>query len=82
MNVASFLLHHRHEPRQCGVAYASFKGHSSPLRRSDAMSSCLTGGHEMWWTVEADSSEAALALLPHFVASRATATPVRKVVIP
>ena len=41
MSVATFLLHHRHQPRECGVAYASFKGHPSPLRRSDAVSSCL-----------------------------------------
>lgn len=82
MSVASFLLHHRHEPRECGVAYASFKGHPSPLRRSDAVSSCPAGGHELWWIVDADSSEAALGLLPHFVATRATATPVRKVPIP
>ena len=82
MNVPLFLLHHRHEPRECGVAYASFKGHASPLRRSDAVSSCLTGGHELWWIVEADSTEAALALLPHFVASRTTVTPVRNTLIP
>jgi hypothetical protein len=82
MSVAQFLLHHRHDARECGVAYASFKGHRSPLRRSDAVSSCLTGGHELWWVVEAVSSEAALAFLPHFVASRATVTPIRKVLIP
>ena len=82
MSVATFLLHHRHQPRECGVAYASFKGHPSPLRRSDAVSSCLSGGHELWWVVAAASSEAALALLPDFVASRTTVTSVRKVVIP
>ena len=31
-----YLLHHRHEPHECGVVFASFKGHQSPLRhRSD-----------------------------------------------
>jgi hypothetical protein len=28
-----FLIHHRHEPRDCGVVFAAFKGHDSPLRR-------------------------------------------------
>jgi hypothetical protein len=27
-----FLLHHRHEPHECGVAFAAFRGHASPLR--------------------------------------------------
>jgi hypothetical protein len=78
----TFLLHHRHEPGKCGVAFAAFKGHSSPLRRTHAASSCATGGHDLWWTVEAESAAAALDLLPHYVAERSTAVPIRKVQIP
>jgi hypothetical protein len=82
LSVASYLLHHRHEPHECGVAFAAFKGHASPLRRGDALSSCLSGGHDLWWVVEADSTDEALALLPHYVAQRCTAVPIRKVQIP
>ena len=80
--MARYLLHHRHEERQCGVAYAAFKGESTPLRRRPAVASCLSGGHEMWWLVEAGSSDEALAQLPHFLAARATAIPITEVQIP
>jgi hypothetical protein len=36
----------------------------------------------MWWVVEAGSAEEALAQLPHFLAIRATATPITEVQIP
>jgi hypothetical protein len=26
--VARYILQHRHEPRECGVVFASFKGHA------------------------------------------------------
>jgi hypothetical protein len=77
-----FLLHNRHAPHECGVTYAAFKGHTSPLRRQQAKSSCVSGGHEIWWLVEADDADSALALLPPYVAERSTATPVREVLIP
>ena len=80
--MARYLLHHRHEARHCGVAYAAFKGHPGPLRRSRAVASCRSGGHEIWWVVEAASPEDALAQLPHFLAIRAAATPITKVQIP
>jgi hypothetical protein len=82
MSMARYLLHHRHEERQCGVAYAAFKGEASPLRRRPAVASCRSGGHEMWWVVEAGSPADALAQLPHFLATRATATPITEVQIP
>ena len=78
----SFLLQHRHEPAKCGVAFAAFKGHHSPLRHDATIASCAAGTHEIWWVVEADSACAALGLLPHYVAQRTTATPVREVKIP
>ena len=77
-----YLLHHSHEPQECGVVFASFKGHHSPLRHRPTLASCRSGGHEIWWTVEANGEEDALALLPPYVAARTTATPVSEVPIP
>ena len=47
-----FLLQHRHEPHECGVAFAAFRGHASPLRHRAALASCTFGGHAIWWEVE------------------------------
>jgi hypothetical protein len=77
-----YLLHHRHEPQECGVVFASFKGHQSPLRHQSTLASCRSGGHEIWWAVEATGEDDALALLPPYVAARTTATPVSEVPIP
>jgi len=77
-----YLLHHHHEPDECGAAFASFRGFDSPLRRGAALASCLYGGHSVWWTVEAPSAEGARALLPFFVAERASVTPVTEVALP
>jgi hypothetical protein len=77
----SYLLHHRHEPHECGVAFAAFRGFASPLRHKTTLASCRSGGHSIWWTVEATSEENALALLPFYVAERTTATPVSEVQI-
>ena len=77
-----YLLHHSHEPRDCGVVFASFKGHPSPLRHQATLASCRSGGHEIWWTVDACSESAALALLPFYVAERTTASSVSEVEIP
>jgi hypothetical protein len=80
--MARYLLHHRHEPAECGVVFTSFKGHDSPLRHRPTVASCCTGGHEIWWTVEADGEDDALALLPYYVATRTTITGVSEVQIP
>jgi hypothetical protein len=77
-----YLLEHRHEARECGVVFAAFKGHESPLRRHETLASCRSGGHAIWWTVEAGSESDALALLPLYVAKRTMATRVSKVEIP
>ncbi len=77
-----FLIHHRHEPRECGVVFAAFSGHQSPLRHRPALASCMFGGHAIWWSVEADGEAEALALLPSYVAERAIATRVGEVAIP
>ncbi|HEY6835644.1 MAG TPA: hypothetical protein VI142_04155 [Gaiellaceae bacterium] len=77
-----YLLQHRHEPDECGVVFASFKGHQSPLRHRPTLASCRSGGHAIWWTVEAATEQEALALLPLYVAERTTATTVSEVEIP
>ena len=80
--MSRYLLHHRHEPQECGVVFASFKGHESPLRHQATLASCRSGGHAIWWTVEAASEQDALAQLPVYVAERTTATGVSEVEIP
>ena len=77
-----FLLHHRHEPRECGAAFAAWRGFSSVLRQRDAASTCLFGGHAIWWRVHAADSAAAHELLPPYVADRTTITEIRPVRIP
>ena len=51
--MARFLLHHRHEAEDCGVVFASFRGHESSLRHRDALATCAFGGHAIFWAVEA-----------------------------
>ncbi len=80
--MARYLLHHRHEPHECGVVFASFRGHQSPLRHQPTLASCRSGGHAIWWTVETATEASALALLPFYVAARTTATRVSEVEIP
>jgi hypothetical protein len=80
--MARYLLQHRHEPQECGVVFASFKGHQSPLRHQATVASCRSGGHTIWWTVDADSEADALGLLPRYVAERTTVTRVSEVEIP
>jgi hypothetical protein len=77
-----YLLHHRHDPADCGAVFASFKGGGSPLRHRPALASCLSGDHSVWWTVDAAGQAAALGLLPAFVATRTVAIPVSDVDVP
>lgn len=62
--------------------FAAFRGHQSPLRHRATLASCRSGGHAIWWAVQADSENDALALLPFYVAERTTATRVSEVDIP
>jgi hypothetical protein len=78
----AFLLNHQHTAHDCAAAFAAWQGFDSPLRHRYAPSSCLAGGHGLWWRVEAHDEAGALALLPRFVADRTTAIPVRDVRIP
>ena len=77
-----FFLHHRHEPHECGVVFASFKGYASPLRHQLTLASCRSGGHEVWWTVEAATEVDALRQLPAYVADRTKVASVTEVEIP
>ena len=80
--MSCYLLHHSHEPHECGVVFAAFRGHQSPLRHRATLASCRSGGHAIWWTVESASEGDALALLPFYVAETTTATRVSEVDIP
>jgi hypothetical protein len=77
-----FILHHRHEAAECAAAFAAWRGFDSPLRRRLAPSTCLAGGHAVWWRVEAADRAGALALLPGYVADRTVPTEIREVRIP
>ena len=77
-----FLLHHPHRPDECAAAFAAWQGFQSPLRHRRAPSTCLAGGHAIWWRVEAPTLTAALALVPAFVAQRTDPIEVRDVEIP
>jgi len=81
-SMPTYLLRHQHRPDECAVAYAAWKGFDSPLRHHHAVSSCVEGGHLIWWTVAAVSPDAALALLPPYVADRTQPIRVRAVLIP
>jgi hypothetical protein len=77
-----FLLQHRHTPAECAAAFAAWTGFQSPLRHGSAASTCLAGGHGLWWRVQAMDAAAALAMLPLFVARRTTPIEVREIEIP
>ena len=77
-----FLLQHQHSPAECAAAFAAWLGFDSPLRGGAAASTCLEGGHALWWQVQAADRHAALALLPSYLAHRTHVIPVHDVVIP
>jgi hypothetical protein len=80
--MARFLLHHSHEARECRVAFAAWKGFDSPLRHRATIGSCLVGGHEIWWNLEAATEQDALAHLPRYVAERTEAIRISDVQVP
>jgi hypothetical protein len=80
--MSRYVLQHRHEPQECGVVFASFKGHATPLRHRATLASCRSGEHAIWWTVEAETEADALRLLPPYVAERTTVARVSEVEIP
>lgn len=78
----TFRVHHRHAADECAVVFAAWQGFASPLRHRSTVGSCRFGGHEIWWDVEAVDAPGALALLPRYVADRATAARVGDLPIP
>lgn len=78
----TFLLCHRHAANECRVVFAAWRGFASPLRHRATLGSCVRGGHELWWTVDATDRAAALELLPGYVAERTLAVEVEQVPIP
>jgi hypothetical protein len=80
--VPTFLLSHHHSPAECGRVYASWRGFTSPLRHRDALSSCLQGGHGLWWFVEAPDPAAALEQLPECLGHQTEVIRVSAVPIP
>jgi hypothetical protein len=87
--MAYFLLDHRHEPHECSVAFAAWRGFDSPLRHRRTFASCLAGEHaigagthRVWWFVSAPDAETALSQLPFFVAQRTHAVAIGDVAVP
>ncbi|HEX8646624.1 MAG TPA: hypothetical protein VF715_06960 [Thermoleophilaceae bacterium] len=76
------MLHHSHAAHECETAFAAWAGFISPLRHEPVGSTCLRGGHSLYWMVRAADRAAALAMLPRFVADRTTAIEVREVEVP
>ena len=82
VDVPYFLLHNRHEPDDCGAVFAAFRGFVSPLRHAEALASCRSGVHEVWWRVAAEDAAGALRQLPHYVAGNSTAIRVDPIAVP
>jgi hypothetical protein len=80
--MARYLLCHRHQPGECGIVFASFRGHESPRRHQAALASCRSGGRAIWWTMRAEADADAPRPLPFYVAPRTTVTRVSEVQIP
>lgn len=75
-------MSHRHDPEECRTAYAAWSGYDSPLRRKPAIASCPSGGHSIFWVIDAPDRQAALAQLPEWLASRTAVSEVTEVPIP
>jgi hypothetical protein len=78
----TYRLTHQHDPDECRIAWAAWKGFDSPLRHSRVFGSCAEGGHTLWWVVDAPGAGEALAQLPPYVAERSRADRVSEVRIP
>jgi hypothetical protein len=82
VDVPYFLVHNHHAADDCGVVFAAFRGFVSPLRHTEALASCRTGGHEVWWRVAAEDAAEALGQLPRYVAGNSTAIRVDPIAVP
>ena len=77
-----FLIHHRHAAARVRRRVRGLPGPREPAPPPPTLASCASGGHAIWWTVEAATEADALALLPFFVAERSTVAAVSEVEIP
>ena len=70
--------------RRTNVASSSPRSRATRARFATrvTLTSCRSGGHEVWWTVDAASEQQALRLLPDYVAKRTTVARVSQVEIP
>ena len=82
-------LVHRPESRVRAIGARARSGYESGCSpdvgtawRRHAPSMPSSGGHAIWWTVEAADEDAALALLPSYVAERTAVSQVSEVLIP
>jgi hypothetical protein len=80
--MALYVLQHHHQPAECPAAFAAWNGFDSPLREASAWSSCPTGGHHLWFLVEAADGDTALGQLPRYLAERTEAVRVTAVRMP
>ena len=80
--MAVYLLEHRHDPVDCAATFAAWKGVESPFRDTTVLCSCPTGGHRLWFVVDAADEAGALSHLPRYLAVRAIAIQVARVPIP
>jgi hypothetical protein len=62
--MALFLFEHHHQPDDCAVAFAAWKGFDSPLKHTAVLCSCRSGGHRLWFVVTSATAESALRQLP------------------
>jgi hypothetical protein len=81
-SMALYVLQHRHELSECAATFAAWNGFDSPLRGGSAWCSCPTGGHHLWFVVEAADGDTALGQIPRFLAERTEAVLVAEVRIP
>ena len=80
--MSRYLLHHRHEPHECGVVFAAFKGHDSPLRHQPTLASCAPAGTRSGGPSMPQPRRKRSRCCPFYVAERTTATSVSEVEIP
>lgn len=78
----TYLLCHRHRAAECRFAFAAWRGFASPLRHGVTLGSCVEGGHQLWWRVEAADEAGALELLPEYLAERTEPVRVSETAIP
>jgi hypothetical protein len=79
-----FMLVHTHNPSECRVAFAAWRGFDSPLRHAATAGSCAGNGdtHRIWWAIDASDELEAFACLPPWVAERTVAERVSRLEIP